>query len=122
MHFNVTAHPSAAWTLQQLREAIDDEAGHRYLLHDRDSIFASGLDQSIRHLGLRVLKSPPHTPKANAICERLIGTIRRECLDWLRGGREFLNTGESGRTAPITVAGTDPRGAGNDEEAYAAHS
>jgi len=41
------------------------------------------LDESIKHLGLKVLKSPPHSPKANAICERVIGTIRRECLDWL---------------------------------------
>ena len=43
------------------------------LIHDRDSIFATHLDQSIRALGLRVLKSPPHCPKANAICERVIG-------------------------------------------------
>jgi putative transposase len=55
----------------------------RYLIHYRDSIFARGLDESIRNLGLTVLKSPPHSPKANAICERVIGTIRRECLDWL---------------------------------------
>jgi transposase InsO family protein len=41
------------------------------------------MDDSIRHLGLTVLKSPPHSPKANALCERVIGTIRRECLDWL---------------------------------------
>jgi len=55
----------------------------RYLLHDRDSIFSERLDQSIAGFGLRVLKSPPRSPKANALCERLIGTIRRECLDWL---------------------------------------
>ena len=54
-----------------------------YLLHDRDSIFSEGLDRSITALGLWVLKSPPRSPKANAVCERLIGTIRRECLDWL---------------------------------------
>ena len=46
-------------------------------------IAARRLDESIRRLGLVVLKSPPHSPKANAICERVIGTIRRECLDWL---------------------------------------
>jgi putative transposase len=46
-------------------------------------IFAHYLDESIGRLGVRVLKSPPHSPKANAICERVIGTIRRECLDWL---------------------------------------
>ena len=58
-------------------------ATHRYLIHDRDSIFAKHLDESIKALGLNVLKSPPRSPKANAICERVIGTIRRECLDWL---------------------------------------
>jgi putative transposase len=82
LHFNVTEHPSADWTLQQLREALGCR-DFRYLIHDRDSIFARSLDESIRHLGLTVLKSPPHSPKANAICERVIGTIRRECLDWL---------------------------------------
>jgi putative transposase len=82
VYFNVTAHPTAVWTLQQLRQAIGFD-GHRYLIHDRDSIFARSLDKSIESLRLRVLKSPPHSPMANAVCERLIGTMRRECLDWL---------------------------------------
>jgi len=82
-HVNVTTHPSAAWTLQQLREVIADADAHRYLIHDRDSIFACHLDDSIRALGLAVLRSPFASPKANAICERVIGTIRRECLDWM---------------------------------------
>ncbi len=73
----------AAWTLQQLREVIGFDHAYRYLLHDRDSIFARQLDDSIGSLGLSVLKSPPRSPKANAICERVIGTIRRECLDWV---------------------------------------
>jgi putative transposase len=79
----VTAHPTAAWTLRQLREVVGSDHARPYLIHDRDSIFARSLDESIRNLGLAVLKSPPHSPKANAICERVIGTIRRECLDWL---------------------------------------
>jgi putative transposase len=83
IHCNVTAHPSAAWTLQQVREAVGFEARYDYLLHDRDSIFAQHLDESIGRLGVTVLKSPPRSPKANAICERVIGSIRRECLDWL---------------------------------------
>src|SRR5215475_14402572 len=83
MHLNVTAHPTAAWTLQQLREALGDERRYRYLIHDRDRIYAKRLDESIKRLGLRVLKSPLRSPMANAICERVIGTIRRECLDWL---------------------------------------
>jgi putative transposase len=83
VHFNVTAHPTAQWTRQQLREAVGCEGQYAYLLHDRDAIFSAELDESIQRLGLRVLKSPPRSPKANAICERVIGTLRRECLDWL---------------------------------------
>ena len=83
LHFNVTSHPTADWTLQQLRETFGTDQEFRYLLHDRDSIFSEGLNRSIEAFGLRVLKSPPRSPKANALCERLIGTIRRECLDWL---------------------------------------
>jgi transposase InsO family protein len=82
-HMNVTARPSAAWTLQQLREVIGDAESHKYLIHDRDAIFARYLDNSIRALGVEVLRSPVASPKANSICERVIGTIRRECLDWM---------------------------------------
>ena len=64
-----------------MREAIGCENRCRHLIHDRDSIFAEHLDASIARLGVSVLKSPPHCPQANSICERLIGTIRRECLD-----------------------------------------
>lgn len=83
IHYNVTAHPTAQWTRQQLREAVGYETRYSYLLHDRDSIFSADLDESVQKLGLHVLKSPPRSPKANSICERVIGTIRRECLDWL---------------------------------------
>lgn len=82
-HVNVTASPSADWTLQQLRAVVGDEGGHQYLIHDRDKIFAKHLDDSIRALGIEVLRSPVASPKANSICERVIGTIRRECLDWV---------------------------------------
>src|SRR6202022_4087253 len=81
-HVNVTAHPSADWTLQQLRAVVGEESRHQYLIHDRDQIFAKHLDDSIRALGIEVLRSPVASPKANSICERVIGTIRRECLDW----------------------------------------
>jgi putative transposase len=83
IHYNVTAHRSSAWTLQQLREAVGVERRYEYLLHDRDSIFAEPLDESVERLGIIVLKSPPRSPMANSICERVIGTTRRECLDWL---------------------------------------
>ena len=83
LHVNVTMHPTAEWALQQLRDAIPADHAYRFLIHDRDSIFSHALDQRIRHLGLRVLKTPPRTPQANALCERLIGTLRRECLDFI---------------------------------------
>jgi hypothetical protein len=67
LHFNVTANPTAAWTLQQLREAIGFD-GHRYLIHDRDNIFAKSLDESIQRLGLRILKAPVCNPMVNGIC------------------------------------------------------
>ena len=56
LHLNVTAHPTAAWTLQQLREALGYEHRYRYLIHDRDRIFAKSLDESIERLGLKVLR------------------------------------------------------------------
>lgn len=83
VHCNVTAHPTAAWTLQQLREVAGIDHRYQFLLHDRDSIFSSGLDESVRGLGMRILRSAPHSPKMNALCERVIGTLRRECLDWV---------------------------------------
>lgn len=82
VHINVTEHPTAEWTLQQLREAIPSAHGYRFLIHDRDRIFSKQLDESIVRLGARVLKTPSRSPQANAICERVIGTIRREALDF----------------------------------------
>ena len=82
VHCNITTNPTAAWTLQQLREAIPSDHDYRFLIHDRDGIFSPQLDQSISRMGIRVLKSPPRSPKANSLCERVIGTLRRECLDY----------------------------------------
>jgi putative transposase len=83
IHTATTSHPTAAWTTQQLRHALPGDHPYRYLLHDRDSIFSADLDATMGRLGLEVLKSPPRCPKANAFCERVIGTLRRECLDWI---------------------------------------
>jgi putative transposase len=82
LHVNATLHPTSSWTLQQLREAIPSDHAYRWLVHDRSSIFSEDLDRSIEALGIEVLKSPVRAPKANAYCERLIGGLRRECLDW----------------------------------------
>jgi putative transposase len=83
LHVNVTSHPTAEWTMQQFREAIPADHAYRILIHDRDSIFSKEVDQGVRNLGLRVLKTPVRTPVANAICERAIGTMRRDCLDFV---------------------------------------
>ena len=83
IHVNVTAHPTAAWTLQQLREAIPSDHAYRFIIHDRDAIFSTGLDASVAGLGLKVVKTPVRSPQANSLCERLIGTLRRACLDWI---------------------------------------
>ncbi len=83
IHLNVTAHPTAAWTLQQLREAIPSDHTYRFILHDHDAIFSTRLDASVARMGLKVIKTPVRCPQANSLCERLIGTLRRECLDWI---------------------------------------
>ena len=83
LHIHVTDHPTANWTLQQLREAMPSDHPYQYLLHDRDNIFSADLDASIKRFGLRVLKTPYRSPMANSFCERVIGSLRRECLDFL---------------------------------------
>jgi transposase InsO family protein len=83
LHFNVTAHPTADWTLQQFREAVPGDHSYRFLIHDRDSIFSPEVDGALNTFGLKVLHTPVRAPKANAYCERLMGTIRRECLDFV---------------------------------------
>ena len=83
VHCNVTAHPTANWTLQQLREAIPSDHSYRFLIHDRDAIFSAAVDQQLKAFGLRVLRTPVRAPKANAYCERLVASIRRECLDFM---------------------------------------
>jgi putative transposase len=83
LHCNVTAHPTATWTLQQFREAMPSDHQCKFLIHDRDSIFSRSLDCELGSFGLRVLRTPVRAPQGNAYCERLVGTIRRECLDFL---------------------------------------
>src|SRR6266852_1294521 len=83
LYYNVTAHPTAGWTLQQFREAFPGDHDYRFLIHDRDSIFSTEVDDELKSFGLKVLRTPVQAPKANAFCERLIGTVRRECLDYV---------------------------------------
>ena len=83
LHHNVTAHPTAEWTLQQFREALPGDHPYRFVIHDRDSIFSKELDKAVMAMGVRVLRTPVRAPKANSVCERFGGTLRRECLDFL---------------------------------------
>jgi len=80
---NVTAHPTADWTLQQFRECVSGLQSYRFLIHDRDSIYSPQLESALAAMGLRILKSPYRAPQANAYCERLVGSARRECSDYL---------------------------------------
>jgi putative transposase len=69
--------------LQQFREAIDNEHAYRFLIHDRDSIYSAELGHAVRAMGVRILKTPFRSPQANSHCERLVGSLRRDCLDFL---------------------------------------
>src|SRR5215813_9437123 len=80
---STTQHSTANWTLQQFRECVTGDEGYKFVIHDRDSIYSRELDSSLRMLGLRVLRTPYRSPQANAFCERLIGSARRECLDFM---------------------------------------
>src|SRR6478609_2696420 len=71
LHVNVTGHPNAVWTLQQLREVVGLDSRHRFLIHDRDSIFSAELGRSTGALDITVLKTAPRSPRMNAICGRV---------------------------------------------------
>ena len=80
VHVAVTAHPTAAWTAQQLREAFPCDHAPRYLIHDRDSAFHAWRTTA-EAMGIEEVLTAPRSPWQNAYAERLIGSIRRECLD-----------------------------------------
>jgi transposase InsO family protein len=81
VHFAVTAHPTAEWTAQQLREAFPWDTAPRYLLRDRDRIFGREFVDQVKAMGVKQVLSAPRSPWQRAYVERVIGTIRRECLD-----------------------------------------
>jgi transposase InsO family protein len=83
LHFGVTAHPTAAWMAQQLREAFPWDSAPRFLLRDRDRIFGCDFTKQVEELGIEEVLGVPGAPQQRAYIERVIGTIRRECLDHL---------------------------------------
>jgi putative transposase len=81
LHFNLTAHPTADWTGQQLREAFPFAQLPPYLLRDRDAIFGDDFREHLRDMGICEVLSAPRSPWQRAYIERVIGSVRRECLD-----------------------------------------
>jgi Integrase core domain len=81
VHFNVTEHPSAEWTARQLLEACGLEGSPRYLIRDRDQVYGERFSHQARILNLQEAVVAPRSPWQNAYAERVIGSIRRECLD-----------------------------------------
>jgi putative transposase len=81
LHFNVTEHPTAAWTAQQIVDAFPDDSAPSYLLRDRDTVYGQAFRQRVKGMGIREVLTAAHSPWQNPFAERLIGSIRRECLD-----------------------------------------
>lgn len=81
LHFGITEHPTAEWTSQQVVEAFSERDAMRYLVRDRDSIYGHEFRRRVQSLGIREVITAPRSPWQNAYAERLIGSIRRECLD-----------------------------------------
>ncbi len=81
VHFKVTANPSAEWTARQLVEAFPEETAPRVLLRDRDRIYGGRFRRVLEILGIEEVVTPARSPWQNAYAERLIGSLRRECLD-----------------------------------------
>ena len=83
IHVNVTDHPTSPWAAQQSRSAFCDEETPKFLIRDRDKIFGEAFTQSVSALGIRPILTAYRSPWQNGYVERLIGSIRRECLDHL---------------------------------------
>jgi putative transposase len=81
LHFNVTEHPTAAWTAQQIVDAFPDDSAPSYLLRDRDSVYGHVFRQRVKGMGVAEVLTTPQSPWQNPFAERLIGSIRRECLN-----------------------------------------
>jgi len=81
IHVGVTRSPTDAWTAQQLREATPYGWTPKYLIRDNDGKFGPCFARVAATSSIKILKTPYHTPQANAICERFLGSVRRECLD-----------------------------------------
>jgi len=128
VHFNVTEHPSAQWTAQQLTEAFPFDSAPRYLIRDNDAIYGGMFLRRVKSLGIKDCPTAPRSPWQNPYAERVISSIRRECLDhvivlnerharrllkeyvgYYHGARNHLSLNKD----PPTLRATEPRYAGN---------
>jgi transposase InsO family protein len=123
----VTANPDGAWMRQQARNlAVEERLENvRYLLHDRDAKFSAPFDALIRSEGVRVIKTPVRAPRANAIAERWVRTVRNECLDHvlvygrrhleriLRGYADHFNAERPNRSLELAAPAGSPRSRGS---------
>jgi transposase InsO family protein len=81
LHLNVTDHPTADWTARQILQTFPEETAPRSMLRDRDTIYGESFIRCIASIGIREVRMAPRAPWQNAFVERVIGSIRRECLD-----------------------------------------
>ncbi len=79
--FNVTEHPTAAWTAQQIIEAFPEDTAPRFLLRDQDQIYGEEFRRRVAGMRIEEVMTAPHSPWQSPYVERLIGSIRRECLN-----------------------------------------
>ena len=83
VHANVTRHPTDAWVAQQLREATPFGGGPRFLIRDNDKKYGGNFQRVVEGANDEILKTPVKASRANAFCERFLGSLRRECLDYM---------------------------------------
>ena len=117
----MTAHPTAAWVAQQIAEASPWDSARRYVIRDRDSVYGDLVRARIKAMGLKEVMTAPRSPWQNPFVERMIGSIRRECLHHLividerhlrrilasyfndyHGSRTHLSLGKDSRVPPAT--------------------
>jgi transposase InsO family protein len=81
VHVGVIRSPTGAWTARRLREATPEGSGPRFLIHDHDAKYGVDFDRVAAASGIEVIRTPVRAPRANAVCERFLGSVRRECVD-----------------------------------------
>ena len=112
VHFDVSPHPTQYWLARQITEAFPWDRAPRYLLRDRDASYGQSFRERVRAMGIQEIVTAPRSPWQNAYVERVIGSIRRECLDHIIFSTHAIyaascrhispTTANLGRTCPLT--------------------